>query len=539
MPLLFFDNLRIISYSDKSIEISNGFIISGANVSLEFEQAPQKYYRHGWQSWSLTTWQDVNFRLPAQKPAILHPLQTDPLYVTHPAPNGSWLGAVEFEDGKVLLLGSLGLEAHVALHGQQSHGDAAQLHGWYEAGAGDWFVGYGDEPTVFARYAELLGERLGSAPGKPAPRVWCSWYSLYTAIEQGLLQRVFDALEDLPFDVLQIDDGWQVKVGDWVPNEKFPSGMQALAAKIRASGRTPGLWLAPLLAVPSSDLFHQHRDWLLRDADGKLVPAGHVWGEPLYALDTTHPGALDWLGALMEQVRAWGFDYLKLDFLYAGALPGVRHVDIPREAAYRQGLQAMRAAMGADAYFLACGAPILPSFGLCDALRVGPDVAGEWESQRDAVLLYNPTTPGTRNAIRTTINRLWLKPLVAADPDVAYFCSQHNSLTAEQKRLLQDLALVCDFKATSDLPQWLSEEERRDLSAFLGARPEVEQSGRTTFRLNGRQADFSPAALLPNTPAGLDVLKSAILGWLGDQGWALKVLDQQGKRALQKRLRNL
>ena len=38
--------------------------------------------------------------------------------------------------------------------------------------------------------------------------------------------------------------------------------------------------------------------------------AGHNWDQPLYALDTTHPAALEWLAALMKQVRSWGFDYL-------------------------------------------------------------------------------------------------------------------------------------------------------------------------------------------------------------------------------------
>jgi alpha-galactosidase len=304
-----------------------------------------------------------------------------------------------------------------------------------------------------------------------------------------------------------------------------------------APGQFAGLWLV-LLVVPSSNLFHQHRDCCsAMQTEGGL--AGHLWGEALYALDTTHPEVLAWLAALMKKVRAWGFDYLKLDFLYAGALPGTRHVDMPREAAYRQGLQAMREAMGADAYFLACGAPILPSLGLCDALRIGPDVAGEWESHRDAVLLYNPTTPGTRNAIRTTINRLWLKPLVATDPDVAYFCSLYNSLTAEQKRLLQALALICDFKATSDLPQWLNADEREALRAFLDASPNVEQTGRYTFRLDEREVDFNATVLLPNSPRGLDLLSSAMLGWAANQGWALKVFDQQGKKALQKKLRNL
>jgi alpha-galactosidase len=536
MQQLTFNGFQVVSYSDQTAPVSGGHILSSTKVSLEFGRPPKSYYRHGWQSWSLTTWHEPDFPLPTQKPAILHPLQTDPVYARQAAPNGSWLGAVEFEPGKILLLGALDMEAHVAFQGQQSPVDASHLNGWYEADSGDWFVGYGDEQTVFARYAELLGERLGSAPGKPTPRVWCSWYSLRTAITQDLLHQVLDGLGDLPFDVFQIDDGWQISVGDWEPNEKFPSGMEALAAKIRASDRTPGLWLAPLLVLPSSTLFRQHPDWLLRKANGKPVSAGINWGERLYALDTTHPEALDWLKALMKQVRAWGFDYLKLDFLYAGALPGKRHEEMPREAAYRQGLQVMREAMGEDAYFLACGAPIIPSLGLCDALRVGPDVSGEWENYRNAVLLYNQTTPGTRNAIRTSLNRLWLNPLVATDPDVTYFSSQQNSLNAEQKRLLQDLALVCNFKATSDLPQWLREDEREELRAFLEASPKVKRTGSTTFELDGRKVDFKSAVSLPEPPGGLTALRSFAFGLLANQGWALKLMDPLGKRVLEKRL---
>jgi alpha-galactosidase len=540
MQPLSFPNLQIISYADQIAPVSGGYILTGANVSLEFEGSPKGYYRHGWQSWSLTTWQPLNFRLPVQKPAILHPMQTDPLYVHHSTPNGSWLGALELENGKILLLGALGLEAHVALH-DKSHGDIPQLHGWYETGSGDWFVGYGDEASVFGRYAELLGHRFGRTPGprapngvKPTPRVWCSWYSLYTAIDENLLLRVFDELADLPFDVFQVDDGWQVSIGDWEPNEKFPSGMVALAAKIRAAGRIPGLWLAPLLAVPSSTLYRQHPDWLLRDPDSKLVSAGFNWGQPLYALDTTHPAVLDWLTALMKRMRAWGFDYLKLDFLYAGALPGKRHGDMPREAAYRQGLQVLREAMGTDAYFLTCGAPIIPSLGLCDAMRIGPDVAGEWENYRDATLLYNLSTPGVKNAIRTAVNRLWLQPLVATDPDVAYFRSQYTSMTNEQKGLLQDLCQVCNYKATSILPQWLSTDGREEVRAFLESSPEVKRTGRYSFTLDGRPVDFGPAMPLPPHPRGLAALGNGFMGWLANRGWALRLLFWLGKKELQK-----
>ena len=39
----------------------------------------------------------------------------------------------------------------------------------------------------------------------------------------------------------------------------------------------------------------------------------------------------------------------------------------------------IREAIGPDAYLLGCGAPILPSVGLVDAMRVGPDIAHHYE----------------------------------------------------------------------------------------------------------------------------------------------------------------
>jgi alpha-galactosidase len=512
-------------------EGSDCILPNASRVTLGLPRPPRKYYRHGWQSWSLAAWTDLS-PLPVQKPAIFHPLQIDPLYAYEKRPHGSWVGAVEFEDGKILLLGALGTDAHVRLKDDQ-------LEGWYESGEGEWFIGIGSERETFSGYAQALGTRFGFVTPKPAPRVWCSWYSLYTAIDEPILHRVFDELGDLPFDVLQVDDGWQVKTGDWEANKKFPSGMTALADRIKSTGCKAGLWLAPLIATQSSRLFREHPDWFLKDEKRKFVSAGFNWGEYLYALDTTHPATLDWLAALMKQVRAWGFDYLKLDFLYAGALPGKRHIETSREAAYRNGLKVLREAMGADAFFLTCGAPILPSLGLCDALRVGPDVAGDWEVHRDAVLLQNPTTPGTRNGLRASVGRLWLAPLVKPDPDVAYFTAQGNTMTAEQKQLLQDLALVCNFKAASDLPQWMTPSERESLRSFLTATPRVKRLDRAAFQLDSRRVDFSSALPLPGQAEGAEKLWAEFLGWLGSQTVALKILKVNDDRALKRRRESL
>ncbi|NOH02933.1 MAG: alpha-galactosidase [Chloroflexi bacterium] len=514
-----------LSFSD----IKDNFkIIAAGEIALELQAAPIRYYRHGWQSWSLTAWTDLS-PLPIQKPTIFHPLQIDPLYAREENPHGSWVGAVEFANGNILLLGALSTGAHVFLAGNQ-------LKGQSEAGEIEWLFAYGQESQVFDEYVNQLGDRFGRADKNHVPRVWCSWYSLYTEINERILHQTFDLLGDLPFEVLQVDDGWQKDVGDWEANEKFPSGMKALADKIKSTGRRAGLWLAPLIAAESSRLFREKKDWFLRDEKGRLVSAGFNWGQRLFALDVTHPDVISWLVALMKQVRAWGFDYYKLDFLYAGALPGKRRKEMPREVAYRECLRVMREAMGEGAFFLTCGTPIIPALGLCDAIRIGPDVSHDWENRRNEHLLQNFTTPGTKNAIRTAIHRLWLKPLAHIDPDVEYFESRENGLKREQKELLKSLALICDFKATSDLPKWWTPAEREQVREFLLAQPEVTQLSRYVYKLDERIVDFSSAVELPKPPQGLTALWAEFLGWLGNWKVVLRIVKMMDDDALRKRV---
>jgi hypothetical protein len=49
--------------------------------------------------------------------------------------------------------------------------------------------------------------------------------------------------------------------------------------------------------------------------------------------------------------------------------------------------------------------------------------------------------------------------------------------------------------------------------------------GRTRFTVGGRSVDFSPAMDLPPRPSGFAIIERAILSWLGEQLWALKVWD--------------
>ena len=488
-------------------------IITASNVDLRLTQPPKRFFRHGWQSWTLTTWLDPSDPpLPIRAPEF-RAKDEDPVYAFHKNHVSAWVGAVELGEDDIILLGSLGLGGRVEL-------DGTTLKGFYEVVqtgnlSNEWFAARGNEDDVFAKYISFLESKFGKTRFEKPPRVWCSWYSLLKWINEPALAKALHGLKDLPFDVFQVDDGWQDNSGHWEPNSKFSSGMSAFANKIRATGRTAGLWLSPFIVTPDLKIFHEHNDWILRGEDGKPVTAGMNWTGKTFALDVTHPEVLEWLDSIIRKVVGWGYGYLKLDFLYAGALNGKRYKNIPREVAYRNAAKVLRDAAG-DAYILACGAPIIPSLGLCDGIRSGPDVSPYWLNKPLSVWLNNPNDQSTQNAIRTSIHRLWLKPLVNIDPDVLYFRSKHNSLKPHEIQLLQDLGTITGFKATSDLPNWMNASEMEIAREFLNASLSVQKRTRYEYRIDGRDVDFSTAIPISTSNIGIPI-------WLAKYAGLMKI----------------
>ncbi len=497
-------------------------VLTADHVDLNLPQPASRFFRHGWQSWTLTTWLDPSEPpLPKRSPQF-RAKDEDPLYTFGKNHVSAWVGAVQLGDDDILLLGSLGMGGRVEL-------DGSSLKGSYEFGDGEWLVARGTEDEVFQTYADLLSEKFGKTRYEKPPRVWCSWYSLYKWINEHILQNTLKSLGDLPFDVFQIDDGWQITHGDWEPTRKFPSGMGEMASQIAETGRMPGLWLAPFMVTKLSSIYRHHPDWLLRDDHGRPVPVGITWEGVPYALDVSHPEVLEWVEKLIHKVRGWGYTYLKLDFLYAGALPGNRHKDIPREVAYRNALEVIREAAG-DAYILACGAPIIPSLGLCDGIRVGPDVSPFWLNTPLTVWLNNPNDTSTQNSIRTSLHRMWMKPLVNIDPDVMFFRSRYNALKSDEQQLLLDLGLITGFKATSDLPQWMNAREVEALREFLEADVEVQKVSRYEYQVNTRAVDFNPVVPLHmhrNFPV-----------WLAQNLGLLKIVRHQVLPAIRESLKH-
>lgn len=256
-------------------------------------------------------------------------------------------------------------------------------------------------PSLDAALA-LAGRRLaveglrGPGPG------WCSWYQHFQDVTSADVLESLDAAErlELPFAFFQIDDGWQAGIGDWDETSPRFGDLAGTLARIRAAGRAAGLWSAPFLVGSGSSLAAEHPDWLVGDAW-----AGENWSQQLHVLDVTHPDAAEHLEMVY---RSLAVEYHKLDFLYAGALPGRRHGDASPLDAYREGLRIVRRAVGPEATLLGCGAPLFPSVGLVDAMRVGPDVLGEHELDPRSLAAARAAS----EARSWTNGRLWV-----ADPD--------------------------------------------------------------------------------------------------------------------------
>lgn len=301
---------------------------------------------------------------------------------------------------------------------------------------------------ALAASASAVGDRMNARVPERAPTGWCTWYHYFTAVTADDVRENLDALEDwsVPVDVVQLDDGYETAFGDWRSLAEGFEDMRSLRDDVADAGYRPGLWLAPFYVQGDSDLAADHPEWLVTDAEGDPVDAGERHG-PMYGLDTTHPDALAWLADTFETiVDDWGFSYLKLDFLYAAALPGERHDDVTRAEAYRRGLSTIRETVGDDAFVLGCGAPAFPSVGLVDAMRVGPDTATRW---RDPDGLASQ--PAHENAIRNVLNRQFChRRLWANDPDCQLVRETTDLTDAERRAFAAVVALSGGANVFSD-----------------------------------------------------------------------------------------
>ncbi len=533
---LFFWKLSVENCGTSAVLV-DCFTLLKAAIPQELSLAPSSapadlaFFASGWQSWSYTASYRAGER---QRPTRLGPFQAPmTINASSPQPDHRNLFRSDFyalladrEHNAAAVLGFLSQREQFgtveAWLGQQPYlrlyaaGDDARL----DPGASmttDWAVcalaRLDADPLAF--YLDAAARENNVRLPDEIPVGWCSWYHFYTKVTEAdirhNLQALVDLKDELPVDLLQIDDGYETIVGDWFTfKPTFPSGMRALAEEIKAAGLTPGIWQAPFIVHPKSRLAREHPDWLLRTASGRPANAGFVWNALCYALDLTNPEAMRYAEqTVAAAVQEWGYPYLKLDFLYAAALKG-RYQDPTKTRAQvlRRGMERLRAAAGPDTFILACGAPLGSVLGLVEANRIGADVSGSWKPAFFGIkwpFREEPNIPCASLSIHNILTRAhlhrrwWLN-----DPDCLLVRPDTELTLAEVHSLATAIALTGGYLLLSDdLPRLPTErvEIARALFPSIDRRPQVldwldaETPSRLRLDLEGPAGRWTLAAL--------------------------------------------
>lgn len=278
---------------------------------------------------------------------------------------------------------------------------------------------------------------------KPHARRMCgytTWYNYYTGITENIVNRDLGAIASLGtnIDIFQIDDGYERTVGDWLSPDakKFPSGMKSAAKNIHDNNMLAGLWLAPFAATPKSYVFAEHKDWFVKDKLGKIPFASHNWGG-FFTLDIYNPEVRSHLKNVFDTVlNDWGYDMVKLDFLYACCL--IPFNNKTRGEIMCDAMDLLREWCG-DKLILGCGVPLAPAFGKVDFCRIGADMALSWNKKP-----FSREDVSTKNALMNTVFRRHLDGRAFLnDPDVFLLRDDNIKMPLSQRKIIAEVNSLC------------------------------------------------------------------------------------------------
>jgi len=279
---------------------------------------------------------------------------------------------------------------------------------------------------LLSDFAYEIGKNHSALKCSQFPTGWCSWYCFGPKVTESDILNNMNKIKELNLNLkyIQIDDGYQEYMGDWLsPAKSFPNGIKPLFDKIIENGFEPAIWVAPFIAQKESTIFKSHPDWFIRDDKGDPLPSddftfgGWRYG-PWYMLDPTNPKAYEHLKYIFSVMRnEWNCKYFKLDANMWGAMHKGLHYDksASKIESYRLGMQALLEGAGEDSFILGCNAPMWPSIGTVHGNRVTGDICKDFEQFK--LIAKEGFYRNWQN------NKLWIN-----DPDCVTIENQYNNI---------------------------------------------------------------------------------------------------------------
>jgi hypothetical protein len=340
----------------------------------------------------------------------------------------------------------------------------------------------------------------------PSPIGWWSWTAYYFGLNQGAAitnaEWLAENLKQLGYNYYQIDEGYQYARGEYSTSDAnlYPRGLSYVGDVVRRNGLTFGVWTAPFEVSERAWVYQNHKDWLLHNAAGQLIRIGNVTNhtDRLYVLDTTNPGAQDYLKQTYSTLYNWGVRFIKMDFMDDSAVEGAYYrPNTTALEAQRIGLKIIRNTVGEDVVLDKDGSPMLNPVGIVDTGRISQDTGHTFGASRDAA---------SGIAARYYMNRNFF----IADPDAFTVSTQtvddqswhggRRQLSLEEAKVSIALAAVAGgmFELGDDMPTLGASQDRLSLvkNAVLLDMARLGRASTPTDLMTYAASDMQPSIFL-------------------------------------------
>lgn len=133
-----------------------------------------------------------------------------------------------------------------------------------------------------------------------------NWEATYFDFDEEKLIRLIGEAKELGVDMFLLDDGWFANkyprhsdtqgLGDWTETaDKLPNGIGALTKAAKENGVKFGLWIEPEMVNPKSELYEQHKDWVIT-----LPNRDEYYFRNQLVLDMSNPKVQDYVFGIVD-----------------------------------------------------------------------------------------------------------------------------------------------------------------------------------------------------------------------------------------------
>ena len=197
-------------------------------------------------------------------------------------------------------------------------------------------------------------------------------------------------------------------------------------------------------------MFRTRPDLIAKDGNGNFIKAGSNWSG-FYPLDLNNPDSVEYVRKVLRFYVDLGFDFFKLDFLYATNLKPLlgKTRSETAEFAYSILCEELKGKK-----ILGCGATLFNGFGKFDFMRIGPDVSLKFDDVWYMKFMHSERI-STKTTLQNTIYRSAMDgKAFLNDPDVILLRDDNIDLSEKQRYALAKInALFGSLLMTSDNPK--------------------------------------------------------------------------------------